>query len=816
MAIQAFSSVHVVDLSDIGNLTMYLTSSLPTSQIYNPNEQTFNPDWTVNNCIITPVITYNGANLQLNATGLSISFTRKAGVNSATALSSGESVSGGILTVNANKLFDASGNQITYICTVTYTDPATNTPLTAVSSLSYSMLVTSVEVKHIEITGENAFLYNSERRIVGSNTITLTADYSGVSIIQWQYKRSDGTFAAFPTTNNPLINGNSLIVKEDEDNIWIDGKVAVIKVTTNDQDVYDIAQIVKIWDGSSGDATVSAILTNENYTLVEKSDGTLDYLSNCNTTIQLYEGGDDVTSQYTITVSASTGVTYNYDQSTHTCQITNVTQSNSYVDFECTRTGYSTIHKRFYISVVQAGQDGKNAITYEVVPSSLAINISESGVLTPSSISINSWSKEPGINNGVVLRAYSGRFVISESVDRSTFTTRYTSQSDESVISYTPTSTDVNIIKCELYAAGGTTTLLDSQTVITTRDGATGEDGADGLSMGLGNYSDVIPCDKNGNVLAARTLVIPFYSYKGIRRTPVTCSVGTLPTGMTVQSNIAGTVVNDGLLSLAIAAGATLGNSSTNTGDITITLSADGKSSALTYSWTKSKQAENAVLLQLYSEDGGVINETKTQTVVKLQMTYGSQNVTPSSIVWAKLVSGSYQTIPNQTSSQITITESMVADELILRCTATYEGVNYNAYYTVNDMTDIDAQTIATISQFKNRVGLGAVYTVLYSGGVEVDPLPTKIFSDVAPTSPQSGDYYYKLNATNKTCVLMKYENGVWTQGTENFKYQYNYYRLDNKGEPLDATPWKTTRCFYIDATMFDDRMTFLCEVIKS
>lgn len=65
---------------------------------------------------------------------------------------------------------------------------------------------------------------------------------------------------------------------------------------------------------------------------------------------------------------------------------------------------------------------------------------------------------------------YSGRFVIQESTDGSSYTTVYTSQTDETSRMYSPTNTNVKNVRCTLYAAGGTTKALDMQGVAIVRD----------------------------------------------------------------------------------------------------------------------------------------------------------------------------------------------------------------------------------------------------------------------------------------------------------------------------------------------------------
>lgn len=65
---------------------------------------------------------------------------------------------------------------------------------------------------------------------------------------------------------------------------------------------------------------------------------------------------------------------------------------------------------------------------------------------------------------------YSGRFVIQESTDGSSYTTVYISQTDETSRAYSPTNANVKNVRCTLYASGGTTKALDMQGVAIVRD----------------------------------------------------------------------------------------------------------------------------------------------------------------------------------------------------------------------------------------------------------------------------------------------------------------------------------------------------------
>lgn len=838
--VQAFSSVSVVDLTDVGSLNFYLTSNLPNSVIYDPNTNngTYSPNWaaSTSHLIITPVISYNGSNLPLNtsATQLVVSYKRKEGTGSETNLQTGETVSGNVLTVSANKLSNASGGQLTYICTVSYTDPNTGVPIEAQSSLTYSLITMASELKYAGILAENtAFLYNTSGSIVGAQSIELTPDLTNCSLSQWQYKNTSGDFVAFPSS--AVSQEGILTITHNMANIWDSSdKFANIKLTTDDPTIYDFVQIIKIRDGAAGSATVTCILTNENHTVPVNAQGQAN-LDNSSTEIHIYEGGNDVTSQWTITKTDGSGLTGTYNSSTHVYTPTELTVDTSYAEFVCTRTGYSQLTKRYTIQKQYAGLNGQDAVIYEVIPDVYSLNLNESGNFTPSTVVFHAYKK---IGNNARTN-YDGRYIISDSTDGTTFTVRKTSSVDADStqsLNYLP-GNNVVLIKCVLYATGGTTTQLDEQTVVITKDGISGQDGqpgTDGLSMGLGNYTDVIPCNNSGTAASQRTLSIPFYAYKGISKVGVVASVDTqaLPNGVTLITNTQGTTSSDGLLQFKVASGATFGNASTMTGDITITLTAEGRSVDYKYTWTKNNQAlngTNAVILQLYSADGGNVKEGKNTTITAVVYSGITDVTSSSSFVWKEFKNGNYTEIlgtndsPVSTTSTITITPDMVTDQMWLKCEAKYPTTAANPYvqyFTIDDTTDeLTAYTYATISEFKNSQGHGAIYTRVYRDGIEVDPIKTTTFSNVAPTGGTNGDYYYHLDTTAKTCVLKKHNGSQWIDATsaDSDKYIYSYYRIDNKGDSIDTTAaWKTGRCQYVDPSIINGRMQFICEVSEA
>ena len=83
-----------VDITDQRKLSAYITSNLPKTQSEDPNvlPHKYAPDWTSNNLVLTPVLFLDQTSVSVTASGVTISWKRKDGVSSETALTAGETV----------------------------------------------------------------------------------------------------------------------------------------------------------------------------------------------------------------------------------------------------------------------------------------------------------------------------------------------------------------------------------------------------------------------------------------------------------------------------------------------------------------------------------------------------------------------------------------------------------------------------------------------------------------------------------------------------------------------------------------------------
>ena len=314
MAIIATGSKTIIDLSDGKSLSVYLGSNQPRTQILDVNTNAYAPDWTTTagKLVITPVIYANQTAIALTNTALAITWKRKEGSSSEAALTTGESVSGNILTVNANKLAAITSGLLTYIAYVTYTDPDNGLAINATADITFAMVKTGQNAKSAWISGEQVFKYTAAGAVSPAQ-ITLSANLQNVTMGKWQYKNSSGTWTDYPTTSdNASITGTTLIVKPTHA-VFV-GETATLRITTSDSSIGDTTSIYKVSDGAAGAtggtgaAAVVAFLTNENITFAADSSGQVAATTvTCN--VVAYKGTTKTTPAVGTISGAPTGMT---------------------------------------------------------------------------------------------------------------------------------------------------------------------------------------------------------------------------------------------------------------------------------------------------------------------------------------------------------------------------------------------------------------------------------------------------------------------------------------------------------------------------
>ena len=150
----------------------------------------------------------------------------------------------------------------------------------------------------------------------------------------------------------------------------------------------------------------------------------------------------------------------------------------------------------------------------------------------------------------------------------------------------------------------------------------------------------------------------------------------------------------------------------------------------------------------------------------------------------------------------------------------TYSSKTYTDVITLIDKTDnYQADIDSTAGDiFKNTVGTTCLICRLWQNGAEVDPLKSTTYSATAPSSPASGDFYYKIDTTTPVTALMRYSGSAWVDVTDNATYKhtktYTWYRRDKDGDPMDnGAAFATGKVIYVDGDDVTVKTVFVCEV---
>lgn len=363
--------------------------------------------------------------------------------------------------------------------------------------------------------------------------------------------------------------------------------------------------------------------------------------------------------------------------------------------------------------------------------------------------------------------------------------------------------------------------VYDTITITKMYDGAKGADGgkgatgSGGLSVILGNENQAIACTSAGKTSAASTITIPFTGYVGITQTACTCAVGTLPTGITLKTNTAATASAAGKVELSVAASSDLGAAATLTGDITLTFTISGNTVTKVFTWTKSKAGTNgtsAVVFSVYAPNGTVVQNQSGSLTLATSAYSGTTAITSATYQWAKYVNGTWTNISGATASTLTVSGADIVNIQSYRCTMTYSSKNYVDVITVEDKSDPYVSEMLSIGGFTVKNNLGGVvpYIIVRTNQKEVDEL-LGIISETAPSTPKSGDYWYKVDHSAKSVTLMKYSGTAWAATTDKQSLTYTWYAQDKDGK--EVTFGKTGKVIYLSAADIDSIMTLQCDV---
>lgn len=299
--------------------------------------------------------------------------------------------------------------------------------------------------------------------------VGLNADWINTGAITVKDKSGNIIFQVDMDTKKVIISG---------DNVVIGGSSLSDKLTKMDNNI-----------ASAKNMTFQ--LSNDMQTITSDADGNIPVFPTVTTTAKVMYGSSDITNDCSYTITKSDSVTGSWDVDTHTYTVTGLSADNGWVDIKATYLINLSITKRFTISKQKKGEDGKDGEpgrTYMVEPSCNVLKRGSDKTISPNFITFKAYYRD---GKSATRVPYKGRFVVEETADGNTWNTIYTSSTDEDTVTHylysiltngsgqTVASSngstigiprDVTNVRCKLYASGGTTTLMDMQSVAVVID----------------------------------------------------------------------------------------------------------------------------------------------------------------------------------------------------------------------------------------------------------------------------------------------------------------------------------------------------------
>ena len=290
------------------------------------------------------------------------------------------------------------------------------------------------------------------------------------------------------------------------------------------------------------------------------------------------------------------------------------------------------------------GAAGSNATAYWLVTSASVINQNISNVFTPTSITVTAMSQV----GTATAAATNSRFKIYEN---GSGTASYTSSADETTKTYTPSGTSVTSIKVEMYAAGGTVTKLDEETIPIVKDGSSI------ITANLSNEAVVLSAGSTGTVASYTNSGTTIQVFEGGTALTYLTTLGSTASAFTISATTlsptasitVGSVSGNATTTAAVAAHSAM---TQDTVAITYTITynkANGTSGTLNVvqSLAKSKAGTNGT----NGTNGTDGNKTITTSAYLWATATPTINSTAATYTWATNVITPYPTSGSGTST---------------------------------------------------------------------------------------------------------------------------------------------------------------------
>ena len=566
MATTSYGKITIIDVTDVGNFSVYPYANGPNTQIYSEETNGYIPDWTASNnsLILTPVVTYAGQDKTADAT---VNWYLKTDLEHPITTGNG-------YTVNSNKSLSIAKNipagntYVVYVVKASYiTDTGAN--VSAQGEITFSKLTQTSSVKAVNITGTNVIKYASDSTTPVPSTITLTASLTGESYLTsdgWYYYNGSQWLTATGVTGL-TVNQKQLTITPSYNNsaAYFIADVARFKfiahASADSTDIYeDIFSVFQLRDGATGGALVRLDLTNDDQLVPINSSGVAQWASIgdlAKTKVYVYRGRDIITNECSITATLSNVTVEFYNDSDnkytgswnsgdalpagyYTVKVTGFTNSatNGSVYFSTTVDGLNYT-ETFSLVGAPAGTNGQTPTIYTLDFSSIpayvnnptgsaaAGNLQDNWSYLPADLVIKAYQIETDINGVSTRTPYNGRIWYTPNIVNGVAQTGNSTWGNLTLINGQATLEAASKLLVNnspyifrLVGAGESNiadNIKDEETINILSDGNignAGNDGDDAISLLINNENVTLNCTEDGKTRATN-ITVGYQGYVG-------------------------------------------------------------------------------------------------------------------------------------------------------------------------------------------------------------------------------------------------------------------------------------------------------------
>ena len=263
----------IIDYNDALTLTGYIGSNLAKTQMYNPDNDTYSPNWASTNLVLTPSLYVIGTTTDQITSAAVTSVKWYIGSSSTAITSSGNYALSGtkshILTIKGNVMAGQPG--IDYRCVVTYKDSSTGLSITHPLTISFSRVVNGSGITDLLVTTPTGNVFkNNEVATLTAKAELWRGSIVDITNVAYKWAIMDSSVTSSSSSGYDAAFGTGWRKLADTTGMYTGTTTATITVYAAAVDSYAVFKCVAT-DSDSASSTYNSTFTDV-ATFIDNSD----------------------------------------------------------------------------------------------------------------------------------------------------------------------------------------------------------------------------------------------------------------------------------------------------------------------------------------------------------------------------------------------------------------------------------------------------------------------------------------------------------------------------------------------------------------